>query len=209
MYNESTGNEDSRSTGEYSKPEKEATSKIDSDTTHDDMKDYTGGWTVLQHRQNGKVSFTRSWSDYAEGFGDVAGEYWVGNDIINLLTKEKDYELRIKMEDIFSTTWEVRYDQFKVGERKDGYRIQIGGYHGNASDGMVYSNMAAFSAVDTDNDASSSHCAMYNGGGWWYRHCHVSNLNGPYDVGMVWFNRAWQDWLQIKSSIMMIRPRPV
>ena len=54
---------------------------------------------------------------------------------------------------------------------------------------------------------STSHCAMYNGGGWWYSQCQVSNLNGPRDVGMVWYNRAWRDWMQMTDTVMMIRPR--
>ncbi|XP_012942943.1 angiopoietin-1 [Aplysia californica] len=168
---------------------------------------YVGGWTVIQRRDAGRVNFTRSFAEYERGFGDPAGEHWLGNEVIHLLTLQDDCELRVLMRDVFSGVWEARYSKFKVASKADNYRLHVGGYHGNASDGLSYSDKMAFSAVDADNDASSSHCALYNGGAWWYSHCHVSNLNGPFDVGMVWFNRAWQDWLQMKTTVMMIRPR--
>ena len=46
----------------------------------------------------------------------------------------------------------------------------------------VYSGMQ-FSTKDNDNDISSSSCAIEYKGGWWYRSCHQSNLNGMYHGG--------------------------
>ncbi|OWF39987.1 Angiopoietin-related protein 4 [Mizuhopecten yessoensis] len=45
-----------------------------------------GGWTVLQHRLNGSVSFNRSWTDYVTGFGDLRGDFWLGLEYIHVLT---------------------------------------------------------------------------------------------------------------------------
>ncbi|XP_063427390.1 angiopoietin-1-like isoform X2 [Mytilus trossulus] len=47
-----------------------------------------GGWTVIQKRFNGAVEFNRNWTDYENGFGELHGEFWLGNKNIAQLTSE-------------------------------------------------------------------------------------------------------------------------
>ena len=51
---------------------------------------------VIQRRvPDGTVNFTRNWTDYENGFGDLEGEFWYGLRNIHLLTTRDDVELRI------------------------------------------------------------------------------------------------------------------
>lgn len=51
------------------------------------------GWTVIQRRTDGSVDFYRDWNDYKAGFGDVEGEFWLGNDHIYQLTNQGEFQL--------------------------------------------------------------------------------------------------------------------
>jgi hypothetical protein len=56
---------------------------------------------------------------------------------------------------------------------------------GDAGDSLEYQNGYRFSTFDNDNDIDQSgrNCADVFQGGWWYRQCLVSNLNGLYIAG--------------------------
>ncbi|XP_078576547.1 angiopoietin-related protein 1-like [Branchiostoma floridae x Branchiostoma japonicum] len=180
-----------------------------------------GGWTVIQRRQDGSVPFDRKWEGYKQGFGNKSGEYWLGNENIHLLTKRKNYKLRVVLEDWSGATRFAEYSTFRVSGESDGYRLHLSGYSGNAGDSMVagsYSNNGQrFSTVDRDNDASSStHCSQHFGqGGWWFRYCGNSYLNGRYlgncgsscsgGQGVLWGH--WRGYYySLKSVSMKIRP---
>ncbi|VDI25806.1 Hypothetical predicted protein [Mytilus galloprovincialis] len=46
-----------------------------------DMDTDNGGWTIIQKRYDGSVNFQRSWTEYENGFGNVKGEYWLGDSL--------------------------------------------------------------------------------------------------------------------------------
>ncbi|CAG2205741.1 unnamed protein product [Mytilus edulis] len=110
----------------------------------------------------------------------------IENDNIHKLTSSERYELRVDLSD-----WE-------------------GGTCGTAGDQLTYHNGCKFSTMDQDNDPNSDNCAKRAKGGWWYKSCHVSNLNGIHEKGMsdewtsvTWSKSGGQHYL--KFSRMMIR----
>ncbi|XP_033732796.1 protein scabrous-like [Pecten maximus] len=170
-----------------------------------DMEDGTGGWTLIQRRFDGSEEFARGWNDYKVGFGSSDNEFWLGNDLIHSLTYNKNLSLKIDMVDIDDKFWTVTYSHFSVDNEDSKYKLHVDGYHGNATDSLEYSDEMGFSSPDQDNDGSSTNCAMYYTAGWWYKHCHYSNLNGRYQLGMVWYNYDKGEWIQLKRATMKVK----
>ncbi|CAL4059491.1 unnamed protein product [Meganyctiphanes norvegica] len=172
-----------------------------------------GGWTVIQMRHDGVEDFYRSWDEYAEGFGDVKADHYVGNDNIVHLTDQGINELRVKLEDWDSNTAYAHYQLFHLESFVKDYQLEALFYDGTAGDSLAEHNGLFFSTYDEDHDDSPFSCAERNHGGWWYENCGPSNLNGLYypsantdgdGDGMRWYTFA--GWDSLKYSKMMLRP---
>ncbi|XP_077967272.1 microfibril-associated glycoprotein 4-like [Styela clava] len=149
-----------------------------------DLTTECGGWLVFQRRMNGQVNFYRVWNEYVNGFGDSAGEHWLGLDILHNLTSSRNYELRIDMADWDGNKRYAKYSNFRVGNAQSSYTLSVSGYSGNAGDSFTEHNGFKFSTKDRDFDTDESrNCAVTYRGAWWYDECHRSNLNGHYFVG--------------------------
>ena len=97
-----------------------------------------GGWTVFQRRLDGSVEFYLDWKSYKNGFGDLKGEFWLGNDNLHRLTAADDTILRVDLEDFDGNKAYAEYTTFKVADEADKYRLLIGGYSGTAGDSMAF-----------------------------------------------------------------------
>lgn len=62
-----------------------------------DMETSGGGWTTIQRRKSGLVSFYRDWKQYKQGFGSIRGDFWLGNDHIHRLSR-RPTRLRVELE---------------------------------------------------------------------------------------------------------------
>ncbi|KFB48776.1 fibrinogen C domain-containing protein 1-like protein [Anopheles sinensis] len=111
-----------------------------------------GGWTVFQRRIDGSVDFFRNWTMYKHGFGDVNGEHWLGLDNLHIMTKSGRHELLVLLEDFKGNSTYALYDEFKVGNETEKYKLTVGKYFGTAGDSLAYHNGKKFSTIDQDND---------------------------------------------------------
>ncbi|KAA0717593.1 Angiopoietin-2 [Triplophysa tibetana] len=179
-----------------------------------DMETDGGGWTVVQKRFNGLVDFHQTWKNYSAGFGDVSGEYWLGNQFISKLTQAKQHVLRIDLMDWEGNTAFSKYQQFSLDAEKQNYRIQISGYSGTAGRTSSMGQPGSdFSTKDVDNDKCVCKCSQMLSGGWWFDACGPSNLNGVYYQQGQNTNRfngiKWYYWkgsaYSLKATTMMIR----
>ncbi|XP_040016524.2 techylectin-5B [Gasterosteus aculeatus] len=183
-----------------------------------DMDTDGGGWTVIQRRADGSLSFDRSWRDYRDGFGDLHSEFWLGNNHIHVLSTQGDYSLRVDLEDWSNVHKHALYQSFSVGDEEHRYRLRVSGFSGTAKDSFSwYHDKQGFSTPDSGNI-----CAEISHGGWWYNQCFYANLNGVYyrggrytpkgrgplgPDGIVWYSWRDSDYYSLRKVSMMIRPR--
>ena len=97
-----------------------------------------GGWTVFQRRLDGSVDFYLGWESYRNGFGNLSGEFWLGNENLHRLTAADDVMLRVELEDFDGNITYAEYTTFKVADEADKYRLSIGGFNGTAGDSLTH-----------------------------------------------------------------------
>uniref|UniRef100_A0A1A9W369 Fibrinogen C-terminal domain-containing protein n=1 Tax=Glossina brevipalpis TaxID=37001 RepID=A0A1A9W369_9MUSC len=182
-----------------------------------DSQSLGGSWTLIMNRFNGDINFERGWLDYKNGFGNLAGEFFIGLDKLYALTAAEINELLIILEDFRGNRKYARYNLFAIGNEHEMYELKLlGNYEGDAGDSFSYHAGSKFSTYDNDNDGCvDCNCAQSHKGAWWYNWCDQSNLMGPYhstDYDKIEQYRGiyWQDWLgpsySLKAVKMMIRP---
>ncbi|XP_071476474.1 techylectin-5B-like [Diadema antillarum] len=153
--------------------------------------------------------------DYVRGFGDVAGDHWLGLEKLYRLAKQS-VRLRVDMKRLDDESLYAEYD-FVLSDASELYRLRLANYRGNATDSLKTQNKMFFTTYDSDNDKfKNGNCAIARYGGWWYKRCSTANLNGRHwtespddQSGMRWNNdsiKTTDKRVQVKDSVMMIRP---
>ncbi|XP_062577818.1 ficolin-1-like, partial [Saccostrea cucullata] len=131
------------------------------------------------------------------------GNIFKGNDAIYELTKNKDQELRVELQDFDGDEAYAQYSTFYVGDESSKYKLTVSGYSGTAGDSLNYSNNLRFSTKDQDNDGESRNCPSFYHGAWWYLNCAWSNLNAEYARSAVTGDKYmhWYHWKQITEAL--------
>ncbi|KAK8739056.1 hypothetical protein OTU49_003817 [Cherax quadricarinatus] len=145
-----------------------------------DMTTGGGGWVVVFARvpQVEQENFARPWNDYKNGFGNPYREFWIGNDILHLMTDNVPSILRVDAENFAGIRKFGEWRSFRVANETDLYNLTIGNYWPSSSlgDDLARNNRKVFTTVDRDNDDDSGNCAeKRTGGGWWYTSCSDCN----------------------------------
>ncbi|XP_070555898.1 uncharacterized protein [Ptychodera flava] len=166
------------------------------------------GWLVFQRRVDGAVDFYLRWQDYKDGFGDVFGDFWLGNDLIfNLTSTTRVYQLRVDLENLSGDWAHVIYATFRIEDEELDYTLRLGPFiEGDADDSFKFHDGKRFTTRDRDNDECSPfcNCADWNNGGWWYHDCYDCVLNGRYPERVLW--KYGGQLREHKTSVMKIRP---
>lgn len=180
-----------------------------------DMEASGGGWTLIQRRENGSVNFQRNWKDYKQGFGNPAGEHWLGNEVVHQLTSRATYSLRVELQDWEGNEAYAQYEHFQLGSEAQLYRLSLSGYSGSAGrQSSLVLQGTNFSTRDADNDNCLCKCAQMLSGGWWFDACGLSNLNGIYYParhhvrklnGIRWHYFQGPSY-SLRTTRMMVRP---
>ncbi|XP_061183027.1 microfibril-associated glycoprotein 4-like [Saccostrea echinata] len=178
-----------------------------------DMETDGGGWTVFLKRIDGTVNFDRDWKDYKVGFGYPDAEYWLGNEAIHSLSVKHGQDLRVDLEKFSGKTAYAKYSTFSIGAESNKYKLNVGGFSGNAGDGLAYNNGRLFTTKDSDNDSYGGNCASDRKGAWWYNSCSYANLSAAYHNSAVkgWAGVVWSKFgnenVSLKKARMMMRPK--
>ena len=141
---------------------------------------------LIQQNVDGSDFFNRSWAEFKVGFNDTRGNFWLGNDLLHQLTENRRYKLRFDLQLLNLSWYYAEYILFVVSSEENNYRMQVSGYSGNAGDSLIYQDKMMFTTYDRDNDpwtnaTYKNNCALYNGGGFWYKrcaHCDVNTVRG-------------------------------
>ncbi|VDH90416.1 Hypothetical predicted protein [Mytilus galloprovincialis] len=144
-----------------------------------DMETDGGHWTVIQRRIDGSVDFYRTWQDYSKGFGNLIGEFYLGNEYIHVLTHQAECELRVDLRNSSNYSSYASYSTFAISSNATRYSLNVSGFNikSHAGDSLTDVNMNKFKTFDVSDD---NFCPSARHGAWWYGYCSLGNLNGKY-----------------------------
>ncbi|XP_022081353.1 ficolin-2-like [Acanthaster planci] len=144
----------------------------------------TSGVYTIQHDGKTMQVYCNMESDagymeYAEGFGDLTGEFWLGSEKLHDLTSTGRCELIVTLRAFDGQNATVCYEDFKIESVDERYKLNVGSFHtvaGNAGDSLHGDQK--FSTKDRGDDGSGSrnYAAMFHGG-WWYKKYNGNNIN--------------------------------
>ncbi|XP_059139227.1 ficolin-1-like [Physella acuta] len=152
-----------------------------------DTKTDGGGWIMIVRRSIGDVVFSRGWAEYKYGFGTYYGDYWMGLEQVHQLTMVGRWELRVDIK-FKGKDYYAKYDLFEVENEAQFYKLHVGDFSGNVSDGLSYHDGMRFY---TSDKPTSNDCSRKYSGGWWFQECHRAYLTGVWGSRVLYSGIHW------------------
>ena len=140
-----------------------------------------GGQVVLQRNVN-QGNFNRTWLEYKAGFGQLCGDYWLGNENLHKLTTTKNCSMLVNLQQKVSLTWSWENFRITVRDETSKYHWNLTDLGGNSGYDLLAQSDKNFTTLDQDNLlALEGNCAVIKDAGWWYGtlggQCSFTNLN--------------------------------
>ncbi|KAI0225988.1 hypothetical protein LSAT2_023299 [Lamellibrachia satsuma] len=124
-------------------------------------------YIVIQRRSAPYVaSFSRTWEEHKNGFGDVRGEFWLGLEKIHQITRQPFVRFSVRVEAKLATglSYYAEYNNFYIGDESQNYRILSIGTATAKSNNYFLTNGTFFATADRDHKYLCG--ARFNG--FWY-----------------------------------------
>ena len=178
-----------------------------------DMTTDGGGWIVMQRRFDRSVDFNRDWNNYKNGFGDVYGEHWIGNEFVHQYTSNYSTEMLSEAIAFDGTNASSKMQNFKLSNEASKYIFEYDTCNGLCVSWLPQVKGNKFTTFDNENDKDPArNCAVAYSGGWWFRGCFDVFFNGRYSavpsvqhaVGIHWFDFRGR-YESLKKTTMLIR----
>ncbi|KAH9504217.1 Ficolin-2 [Bulinus truncatus] len=164
--------------------------------------DLNGYSNLRRRRIHNDVSFDKTWKAYKEGFGQICGDHWLGNENIHRITSNGRHELRMDIV-LNNLPYHAVYSDFFIDNESHGYRLNFRKFvTGNMKDTLKFYNGQQFSTLDRDNDlAGSKHCARTLRSGWWYTRCLKNDTVGLFPKNYRGYEKLWESLIGDRFSL--------
>lgn len=128
------------------------------------------GWLAVQRRNNGTLNFDRSWTDYQKGFGDLDGDFWLGNEVLFRLINSSQSRVLVFIR-YYAKSYSYYYRFFmrdiKMKNATEGYQLLYSGSSYTTVIGNMGPKSRSHFATNDNTTFHDERCPPVNGG-WWY-----------------------------------------
>ena len=154
---------------------------------------------LIQQNDGTTGAFDQNWAVYKSGFGDLEGNFWIGNENLHQLTKNGGCTLRVDVWPVNTGTiwlWS-EYSKFVIGDEASGYLFGNGAWIGGTLDDALFLSGAQF--ITKDRGQYSYNIAGWQCGFWFGPYFRV-RIN-CYQLNFMIYSGQWWNLQQSRMSL--------